>query len=614
MPDATGFGELAFERAALAVEETLREALGVVPERLDTARVRGEYPQRRYDRGWRVSAGFPDGTTRRIDLLVTRHFPAGYPRTALVDRPEHLRWPHIEHDGILCLLPPTAEVDAENPGAVAANLVGRSARLVEELIEGTIVERDFREEFLTYWFYKAEPGASRVQSLLRPEGPSRLVSTWRDDEGLIVAAEDDNSLDAWLEARLGPAGRGKRKFRAGALLWLARPPVPAGYPETGADLLALADCEGDGVGDLLRGLAAGTVEDLLVLLGAEGRGGPGLVAASTTSARKSPFKFKGPERPLTKGFRDAPLAGVVAVERMFSAAPLVRANVDRADAPWIHGRGHDARAARLLASVVTVVGCGSVGSSVAARLARAGVGWTNLVDPEDLAWSNVGRHELGAGSVGRNKALELAARLRRDLPHLSFHGHAAGAHSLVEHGALLAASDLVVVATGSWDADGALNRWHVADGRRKPFVYCWAEECALAGHAVEVATVGGCLRCGVGATGVPAFRATEWPDGAPAYEEPACGNPYQPYGAVDIASVVDLAARIALDALLSPASASRHAMFMGAQSDIVAQGGQWTGDLLGVSDEPGARRIERDWPRDPACPACGEVVSGNGVA
>ena len=31
------------------------------------------------------------------------------------------------------------------------DLLNRSVRLVEELLEGGIVERDFREEFVTYW-------------------------------------------------------------------------------------------------------------------------------------------------------------------------------------------------------------------------------------------------------------------------------------------------------------------------------------------------------------------------------------------------------------------------------------------------------------------------------
>src|SRR4051812_39736412 len=75
---------------------------------------------------------------------------------------------------------------------------------------------------------------------------------------------------------------------------------------------------------------------------------------------------------------------------------------------------------RLIGSNVTVLGCGSVGAPVAVALAQAGVGRINLVDHDALAWANVGRHPLGAPSLGRNKAEALAAKLRSDFPHATF--------------------------------------------------------------------------------------------------------------------------------------------------------------------------------------------------
>ena len=76
-----------------------------------------------------------------------------------------MTWPHVESDGILCLLPNMAECDPDDPFAVAENLLHRSVQLVEELIEGSIVERDFREEFLTYWAYKAHANGSNFFQL-----------------------------------------------------------------------------------------------------------------------------------------------------------------------------------------------------------------------------------------------------------------------------------------------------------------------------------------------------------------------------------------------------------------------------------------------------------------
>ena len=63
---------------------------------------------------------------------------------------------------------------------------------------------------------------------------------------------------------------------------------------------------------------------------------------------------------------------------------VIRSSVQRADSNWVHGRGRDLRAAKLLDSTVVVAGCGSVGAPVACTLAQAGAGRIVLVDHDDL--------------------------------------------------------------------------------------------------------------------------------------------------------------------------------------------------------------------------------------
>lgn len=609
MPKREAAPDVEFSRAALQVEATLREALGFAPERLDPSAVTAAYPTRRYVRGWRIAVEFAGGAERRIDLLLGPGFPAGYPRTALVDRPDHMTWPHIEHDGILCLLPTMAEVDAEDPGAVASNLLGRSVRLVEELIEGKIVDRDFREEYLTYWFYGSDGDAPRVYSLVRPGPPSRPIRLWREGDGLVIVADDDDDeFQRWLRNFRGEPKRKSFPTEAAAFLWLSQAPVPSEYPVSGADLAAVAErAEGDAASVLIE-TAAALPEDVLVLIGAEGRGGPGLVAVTTTSGRRNRSRSGRIERPLTKGFRGSAMPADVAAARTYGAARLLRSNVQRADAEWIHGRGKDQRTALLLKRTVTIIGCGSVGSSVAARLARAGVGRLRLYDHERLAWPNVGRHELGAWSIAENKADELAKRLSADFPHLDIQGEAIGAQSLIKtYSERLRSSDLVVSTTGSWQAEGALNRWHVDEGRPVPFLYGWTESHAAAGHAVVIAGSPGCLRCGIGRTGVPAFRATEWGETGATLEEPACGNHFQPYGAVELGFIVDLIADAALETLLDWPQGNRHVLWLTRTDRLKASGGTWSGAVLErYGDEfEGGLWTTRGWPTSDDCPVCG---------
>lgn len=609
MPNPAGFGQHGFEQAVLAVEVALRTKLNTPWHRLESQELASHYLTRRFARGWRIEMMFGDGATRAIDLLVGKGFPAGYPRTALVNGPGQLIWPHVEHDGVLCLLPIMAEVDAEKPGDVAINLIARSARLIEELIDGAIIDRDFREEFLTYWAYAATSKIA-LHSLIEARGPSRRIAVWRDEK-MTVVAEDEVSLVTWLDKRFGRRpGRKTRKIEAAALLWLSEPPLPAAYPQVGADLLRLAQGADDGAVELLVDVAGRLPKDATVLLGSEGRGGPGLVATFATAHRKAQDRSGHIEAPLTKGFRPEVMPEAIAAMRTYSAAPVIKANVMRADAGWIHGRGKDSRSAALFGKTITVIGCGSVGASVAARLARAGAGTLHLADFQEFEWPNIGRHELGASSIGENKALELAARMQADFPHLTIIGHPVTAQMLINgYDNLLDDSELIVATTGSWDAEGALNRWHIATGRRAPIVYGWTESYATAGHAVTIGGDGGCLRCGIGSTGRPVFQATDH-GGAATVEEPACGNHFTPYGAVELGFVVDLIARAAVRALLQKSSISTHDIWLAPAEDLTANGGRWSEALQRehAGALSGGQMITRAWIQN-NCAACDEQRS-----
>ena len=60
---------------------------------------------------------------------------------------------------------------------------------------------------------------------------------------------------------------------------------------------------------------------------------------------------------------------------------------------------------------VGIIGCGSMGSKIAASLARAGIGEFVLVDDDIVTPGNLKRHELDAGGLGAHKTDALKARL-----------------------------------------------------------------------------------------------------------------------------------------------------------------------------------------------------------
>lgn len=554
---------------------------------------------------WRISVVFSDGVTRRIDFLAGVQFPTTPVRTALVDHPEAMTWPHVESDGVLCLWPNATEWDADDPAEVAMDLLHRSVRLVEDLLEGGIVERDFREEFVTYWGYRVHAQGEGLFSLITPRPPSRLARVWRG-KGLQVVGEDHNTLSDWVRHRFGD--KTPVKTEAATFLWLDEPLQPSEYPETAADLYRLAERIGDDARSALEQAAKAEPDEVLVLLGAAGRGGAAAIGVRAQNPKRRKGRPRAPDEPLSVGFRPRHTPERVMLGRFFGAEPIVRTLVQRADADWVHGRGQDPRTGRLLGATVVLVGCGSVGAPVACAVAQAGVGRLIVVDPETLSWPNVGRHPLGATAVGRNKAEALAERLQADYPHLLVENRAVGLHQLIaQDGDLLSAADLIVATTGNWVAESALNRWHLGQTRAMPIVYGWTEAHACAGHAVAIGRTDGCLQCHIGRTGAPDFTVVEWPAGSdPTLEEPACGAHYQPYGPIELAFVTAMISEVAVDCLLDPPEASFSRVVVAAQRRFEALGGQLTPAWRSQFGEGngGFRTVDRPWTAA-ACAACG---------
>ncbi|MFC1459534.1 ThiF family adenylyltransferase [Microvirga arabica] len=598
MPDRLGeINADGWMAAAAQIEALLTELTGHRPEALDAEALDAYRPRRQVTTGWRIPMNFPDGVTRRLDVLVHVLAPHSPALIALVDRPPFYTWPHVERDGVLCLLPNESEVDSENPAEAARNMLGKGTRLVESLLQGDIVDRDFKDEFLTYWAYDINHQAA-LSSLIAPRGPTREIRLWRGRSFKLIG-ESDDAVCAWLNNRFNERLKPKDlKTEAALLMWLDEPPLPSEYPYKASDMRELAERAGGNALELLERVASSCPDEIVVVIGADARHGPGLISVTVRppNSGKGNRQRGGPT--IGQGYRKGKVPIEVAVQRYFGPEPVFRSSVNRADAPWVHGRGQDPRSDRLLGATATVIGCGSVGAPVAIALAQAGVGTINLVDPEKLEWANVGRHPLGATSVGDNKATELSIRIRSEFPHLTVRAFDELAQSLLVQDSDLLRADVVIAATGSWAAEASLNDWHVKTGRKNSFLYGWTETHACAGHAVAIAQEGGDLRAGIGGTGVPAFRVTSWPEGGAAKEEPACGAHYHPYGPIELGYVNATIADLALDALLGKITSSTHRVWVARRSHLDNVGGHLTPDgaLLVKGHEASGLVTERPWP------------------
>lgn len=147
---------------------------------------------------------------------------------------------------------------------------------------------------------------------------------------------------------------------------------------------------------------------------------------------------------------------------------------------------------------VAILGCGSVGSTMAELLVRAGVEVLTLVDPDRVSAANLSRGVYAASDVGRHKVEALASRLEAIAPHVAVTTRASALGA--DAAALLDGVDLAIMATD----DPAAEAWHshVLYDAGIPYVSAKLFAKADAGEIAFVVPDAGtaCLACATGMT------------------------------------------------------------------------------------------------------------------
>ena len=564
-------------------------------------RVVERYSKHNFRLGWQVRVNFSDTDYREFHILVDGGFPYTAPRVAVANAPNLLTWPHLEQDGLLCILPTDTAVSGDNPAKVVEYVLGEACRLIEESINGSNVE-DFRLEFLSYWVLAADQGATNFISILEPQGPSREIAVWHGNS-LHVVGENPEALERWLPRWGAKPGKNRKyKFYKGVLLWLPEPLLPDEYPQTAANVRTLARERSLAAGDVLTKLAASNAESIDVLLGASTANGACFGAITIRSPR-------GKRNTLGDGFRPGHVPQALSVNRYLSkGVKVTKATVERADHFWIHGRDQDPLQEHLRMVRVAVLGCGSLGGGLAKLLAQAGIGNLLLIDPAILEWPNVGRHALGADSVSCSKAKRLEQEIIKAYPHLgdiSSRCEHVGpkARSLMDK---VTSCDLIVSTMGNWAAENFLNDVQQEREHFPTVLYGWMEPNAAAAHAVLIPQGTACLRCGVNDKGYPNLTVTSWDNGYDMLQEPACGALFTPYGPIELCWAHALLAESVIDALTGQCTSAVHRVWIGYRNRIEAVGGAWSENWIAEMGDPGTGglTLERMWSASSTCPVC----------
>jgi len=540
---------------------------------------------------------------KEVDLVFDAVFPWSAPRLYMRRPPALGTLPHLEADGFICAFPSRTPVDPANPVGIAHAYLKRLLELAADWSNPEFVEREISREYLSYLGRKSAPRP--IRSLLAPSefvGPMAFL--WRGRTG-IVLSDNSEHLTEWLDRRYGHQTR-PWVFEQAVVL---RPDVLPKAQELPGNARQLLDMAAPGAerDSLIEPLMSGPGA-LLVTVALPTRPHATMIAYEIPGARKETERGR---KHLTAGFRAQTMSREVLIQRRASASLKISPmEVERLDAAWVHGRDQRPEACALQRKIVTVLGCGSLGSGVATLLAKAGVGGLNLIDPEVLASENTSRHDLGMSDVGRWKVDALAERLRNEFPHLpNLRGYHFRWQTIAEtKPEVLRSSDIILVAIGSWMDEGAFEGWRLAQDRPPTAIYGWLEPHAVAAHAVSIAEGGPCFGCGLSAFGESLLRVAEWPESTTTRTHPACGGAFQPYGASQLARGHGLVADLCLEQLIGDPT-HVHRIWSGPTRILGAVGGNWSEEwkkFAGRSCETGGE-FERTWIRRDHCRICGST-------
>lgn len=475
------------------------------------------------------SLGYP---IQAIKVSLTREFPAA--RCELFVDPKHcLALPHIEEDGRVCLATAPRTEDYTSPiTAVAEALEQFRTELLQKSNNTLWIAREFHQERASYWGRFCTHAAGALGARPPPRATfvdMPAVEAWM--EGSIAAYVRTESARQRIAVQVvsskdsDPQALAKRHswaegtvIRGSAIvirLSDAQPWTPATWPQTFDEIVALAHSATGGQLSLETWLRSASSNVR------EASAGNNKVAVG-----RQPLLVVFAMGTELYGYQLSPPA--VSIVETLHVSPVI---IHRIDPNWIFARDHaTAVIDRRLSKRVLLLGCGSLGCQVAEALARSGVGKLDIVDMEGFECENISRHVLGMSSVGRGKALMVAARLKKEIPRVAVEGFGATAQKWVlEHGKP-GKYDLVIDCTAESGVRQflALNRDRLLGD--VPIAHAWVEPFCAATHLVastlDVAwPATDPVHPNVSAAAYPATTRVQLP---------ACSDGFHPYGSADI--------------------------------------------------------------------------------
>ena len=410
------------------------------------------------------------GIYKEIIAYISCDFPSEYPKFFINDTSFYLTYPHIELSNTyenscsICLINEEDKILYKNPAELLQKMNNTLFKFFDDINEGRLTQKDIFDEFDSYWRGKFIIHYNK--EVLSNYKKYKVINTYflEGNNKNFVIIDKVDKLKAFSIAT-------NRKLIKSKILYInLEKRFPTKIPQTYNDLIkAIKDI---GYFSLIKKLKNDTSLHRIILFSF-------LIPNSRKKHFASIHVDQNKEEYLNKTGIVSTLLNNKNSNRRLHTGLAKDINPNR-----IYTRGGDTNNMKInnKDKKIALIGCGSIGASLAFKLNKIGCSNLLLIDPDILSIDNISRHLLGMEYEQENKANALKNFLEKQFLNSSIEAIDDGVENHLDK---LNSYDLIITALGS-EANHIeeliINK--SVEGDLPPVISCWLEANAISGHSI----------------------------------------------------------------------------------------------------------------------------------